>query len=245
MDKEEYLNMYNQENNFWWYKTLHNLIISNIRKKKKNHISIFDAGCGTGRLMELLSEFAEVSGMDNSDEAVTLSKKRGLKNVEKGDLNKWVSKKKYDVITSIDVLYHSAIDDDFLILQKFYDSLSKHGILILNLAAFKVLKREHDKIVHTKRRYKKKNVVNDLKKIGFNIENVSYRMPHLFIIIIFQKIIHQFFPVKKITSDIQEIPNWVNSIFSFFGRLENYYLLKGGSIPFGSSLFIVASKNKK
>ncbi|MDO5977540.1 class I SAM-dependent methyltransferase [Flavivirga spongiicola] len=242
MNKQEYKNMYQQENNFWWYKTLHNLIIATIKKRKDINLAIFDAGCGTGRLMELLSDYGTVSGIDYSEDAVIFSKKRGLKHISRNDLNDWEPTEKYDVITSIDVLYHSAIKDDYKVLQKFYDGLSTGGTLILNLAAFNILRREHDVIVHTKRRYRKKTFVKKLEAVGFCIEKATYRMPLLFLIILLQKLIHKIFPPKKIASDVQETPKWINAIFYFLGKIENSFILKTGSIPFGSSLFIIAKK---
>ncbi len=234
--------MYHQENNFWWYKILHSLIISVVRKRKDTSLSIFDAGCGTGRLMELLDDFGTVSGIDYSEEAVAFSKKRGLKHIAKGDLNNWIPTENYDVITSIDVLYHSAITDDYAVLQKFYDGLSNGGTLILNLAAFNILKRDHDIIVHTKRRYRKKAFIKKLEAVGFCTEKATYRMPILFLIIIIQKLVHKLFPSKNIESDVQETPKWINTVFWFLGKIENSFILKIGSIPFGSSLFIVAKK---
>lgn len=242
MKKQEYQNMYQQENNFWWYKTLHNLIIAVVKKRKDINLAIFDAGCGTGRLMELLNNFGRVSGIDYSEDAVAFSKKRGLKHITKNDLNDWIPTEKYDVITSIDVLYHSAIKDDYIVLQKFYNGLSHGGTLILNLAAFNVLRREHDIIVHTKRRYRKKAFVKKLEAAGFCIEKATYRMPLLFLIIILQKLVHKIFPSKNIASDVQETPKWIHTIFYFLGKIENRFILKMGSIPLGSSLFIIAKK---
>lgn len=234
--------MYQQETNFFWYKTIHSLIVSVIKTKNTNTLCIFDAGCGTGRLMQLLTDFGSVSGIDYSSEAVFFSKKRGMKNVSKKDLNTWKGEKKYDVITSIDVLYHSGIKNDIKVLEQFYESLSNNGMLILNLAAFDVLKRQHDEVVFTERRYKKKHLVKQLKRIGFRIEKATYRMPHLFLMIIVQKIIHKMILNKKPSSDVRKTSVWVNTLFYFLGKIENKYIMKLGNIPFGSSLFIVAVK---
>lgn len=243
MEKQEYANMYRQENDFFWYKTLHQLILSILRKEKNNDLNIFDAGCGTGRLMELLSEFGNVAGIDYSSEAVSFSKQRGIQNVEQENLNHWKgTKNQYDVITSIDVLYHSAIKNEKEILANFYESLRPNGLLILNLAAFDILKREHDKVVHTKRRYRKKPLVKTLESIGFEIEKATYRMPHLFLIILLQKTLQKISKPKESQSDVQEVSKSLNSVFSFLGKIENDFLLNIGNIPFGSSVFIVAKK---
>lgn len=244
MEKKEYKNMFLHENEFWWYKTLHRLIISIISGKKNKDLTIFDAGCGTGRMMELLQEFGDVSGIDYSEDAVYYSKSRGLKKVYQDNLNTWGDSKNegYDIITSIDVLYHKAIKNEDEVLQKFYRNLKKDGLLIINLPAFNLLKREHDEVVFTKRRFLKKSFVAQIKKAGFSVEKATYRMPHLFFIIILQKGLRKILGDKQTNSDVQKIPKYVNAFFSLLGRIENYYILNVGNIPLGSSLFIVAKK---
>ena len=65
MDKSEYLKMYNLETNFWWYKILHELVDFTISKnKKEGEIKILDAGCGTGRMMQILHKYVLVYGFD-------------------------------------------------------------------------------------------------------------------------------------------------------------------------------------
>ena len=244
MEKQEYKNMFLHENEFWWYTTLHSLIVSIIARKKTKDLTIFDAGCGTGRMMELLQAFGDVSGIDYSEDAVYYSKSRGLKKVSQENLNTWGDSKNecYDIITSIDVLYHKAIQNEDDVLQKFHKSLKKDGLLIINLPAFNLLKREHDKVVYTKRRYLKKSFVAQVEKAGFSVKKATYRMPHLFFIIILQKGLRKIFGDKETNSDVQKIPKYINAFFSFLGRIENYYILNLGNIPFGSSLFIVAKK---
>ncbi len=61
MEKSEYCRMYTLESEFWWYKVLHDLVESTIRKNKKTGaISMFDAGCGTGKMMEILQKYGKV-----------------------------------------------------------------------------------------------------------------------------------------------------------------------------------------
>lgn len=244
MDKSEYLRMYTLESNFWWYKVLHELVEFTIRKNKKTGvISMFDAGCGTGKMMEILQKYGSISGIDYSADAIGFAEKRGLKNIELGDLNYYIFKNdSCDVIVCLDVLYHTGILNDLAVVEKFYHALKKDGILIINLPAFEYLKRSHDIMVHTKKRYRKNLFVNDLKKIGFSIVYSSYRMPHLYFIILISKLLHKNKKSNDLESDLKELPAWLNGLLYNFGRLENWWLKRGFCIPVGSSLFIVAKK---
>jgi SAM-dependent methyltransferase len=204
---------------------------------------MFDAGCGNGRMMEILQKYGSVSGIDYSADAIGFAEKRGLKNIELADLNEYnLRGHLYDVIVCLDVLYHAGILNDLAVVEKLYQGLKKDGILIINLPAFGYLKRSHDAVVHAKKRYHKNPFVNDLKKIGFSIVNSSYRMPHLYFIILISKLFHKNSKSNESESDLKELPEWLNGLLYNFGRLENWWLKRGFSLPVGSSLFIVAKK---
>lgn len=148
MKKEEYKLIYEFEQKYWWYRALHELVLK-IIQKKFNHkkLKILDAGCGTGELLSKLQNFEYTEGVDYSEEAIFYCKQRGLTNVSIQDLNLWKTDNRYNIIISLDVLYHTAIEDDLLIIDKFNSFLEKNGTIILNLPAFSFLKRNHDIIV--------------------------------------------------------------------------------------------------
>ena len=244
MDKSEYLRMYQLESNFWWYRVLHELVNFTINKYKSiGEISILDAGCGTGRMMEICQKYGTVSGIDYSEDAVSYAKMRGLNNIVLADLNDYhFVNNSYDVVVCLDVLYHSAIQNDMDVVEKLYHTLKVNGILIINLPAFEYLKRSHDIVVHTKKRYRKKPFEEELNKIGLTILRSGYRMPHLYFIILISKLFRKKSNPNEIESDLKQLPVWLNTLLLKFGRLENRCLNRGYSLPVGSSLFIVAKK---
>jgi SAM-dependent methyltransferase len=246
MEKSEYYSMYELETSYWWYRVLHELVEFFVKKeRKKKELLILDAGCGTGRMMEICSKYGNVTGIDFSTDAVALTKRRGIENVSIGDLNDYpLEKESFDIIICLDVLYHSGIHDDLAVAGKFLHGLKQDGILILNLPAFECLRRSHDEVVHTKKRYKKKSFVRDLENRGFSVLRATYRMPALFFIIIISKLITGKNRKKESESDLKEMPRWMNWLLLKLGKIENWWLKTGLTLPAGSSLFIVATKNK-
>lgn len=243
MNINEYANIFKYETNYWWYLVLHQLVDSIVGKKANGEkIQMLDAGCGTGRMMQILQKYGKVDGLDYSEEAILFTKERGFTEATQEDLNSWESKKKYNLIVSLDVLYHSGIKDDIFVIKQFFKSLENGGTLILNLPAFEILKRPHDIVVHTQRRYRKQVLVKEMEEIGFKIEKASYRLPHLFFIILFSKLIKCKQTPEKAESDLNKIPRWLNNFLYFLGTIENKWLIEGGTFPVGSSLFIVAKK---
>jgi ubiquinone/menaquinone biosynthesis C-methylase UbiE len=244
MEKSEYQRMYTLESGFWWYRVLHELVDATIGKiKKSSPLKMLDAGCGTGKMMEILGKYGEITGIDFSEDAIGFCRKRGLKNLEKGDLNDYVFENdEYDAIVCLDVLYHAAIQDDTAVLEKFFHALKAGGSLVINLAAFEYLKRSHDVVVHTKKRYRKNSFVDDLKKIGFTVQYAGYRMPHLYFIILLAKLFREESKQEESASDLKELSGFMNSLLYNAGRVENWLIKLGFRFPVGSSLFVVAKK---
>lgn len=248
MNLREYRQMYDVEDFHWWYVALHELIISAIesRQGKSGKFTILDAGCGTGRLCQLLEGYGSVTGCDMSPEALELCRKRGLKGLFQADLNSLsLRTSHFDVITSIDTLYHLAIRDELNVLRKFYAALKPGGVLVLNLVAHEFLRSTHDIAVHTRKRYTRKEVVELLETCGFRVIISSYRIGFLFLPIaalrFFKKRLNFSRNPQSVPSDLTSPHPLINRLLLWAARQENRLVLKS-SIPFGTSVFVVAER---
>ncbi len=241
MIKNEYQIMYEAESYYWWYVGLHQLI-KKITEDQGNKLEILDAGCGTCRLMQLLSKNHKIEGFDFSEEALKFCKKRNIQDVYLQDLNDWTPQKKYNVIISADVICSVGIKDEENILKNFHKGLKKNGILILNLPALKILSRNHDKAVAIRKRYTKKEIKKLLQNAGFSDIYVNYRLPWLAFIIFLKKIVEKFTKKNEIKSDLNVLPKFLNKIFLLFNKIDNYLIINKIPLPIGSSVFIIARK---
>lgn len=237
--------MFTVESNHWWYVGLHDLIQVLAKIYLGNHpLDILDAGCGTGGLLLSLKDNGHhVEGFDFSDEAIELCRKRGIENLSKADINHWRPEpNSYDLITIMDVLCHDWVIDEIQVLRSAKSGLKKNGLIMLNYPAFRILGRHHDQVVMIRERYTK----NMLERILFEAELspivMSYRLPHAYCVLLFLRvyeIIRKNSPKDK--SDIANIPSdFVNGFLSLLNILENKLIARGYSLPFGSSLFVVA-----
>lgn len=244
MQKAEYMAMYELENYHWWFKGLHELVEHYVQQLNHSNLHILDAGCGTGAMSEILAKYGTVDSIDFSPEAIDFCKKRGLKNIVLQDLNDWQGKDRYyDIIVSLDVLYHQGIIDDAEIIRRFYRSLKEGGILIINLPAFESLRRGHDVVVKSARRYTRKKVEDILRESGFSIHIITYRLPLLFILIKLIKALQFFIRSSFLErSDTRPLPAIINRFFLTMVRIENQIIRSNINIFFGSSVFAVAKK---
>ncbi|WP_243372318.1 class I SAM-dependent methyltransferase [Geotalea sp. SG265] len=249
MNQREYKRMFGVEDRHWWYVGLHELILETFAGEKgEAPLAILDAGCGTGRLCQLLQRFGTVEGCDASPQALSFSRLRGIDGLFQADLNEAdLGTNRYDVITSIDVLYHKAIKDEGEVLARFFRALKPGGLLILNLVAFEFLRSTHDIAVHTRKRYTRDSLLPIIAGQGFAIERATYRLGFLFIPIAIYRLIKKLLPhppqAEEVDSDVSLPPAAVNAMLLQFVRAENRFLCSC-SLPFGTSLYILARKPK-
>lgn len=152
----------------------------------------------------------------------------------------------YDIITSVDVLYHTGILDDVAVMKSMRNALKPGGLLILNLVACEMLRGTHDVAVHTRERYTRKAVRNKLHEAGFDISLASYRIAPFFPLIAAYRLLSRIWlnqqPAEKtVNSDVALPPKLINELLLRIMLLENR-VMQVVELPFGSSIYTVAVK---
>jgi len=131
-------------------------------------ISVLDAGCGTGLLLQQILEkypSAEVTGLEYSAQGLEIAKARLPKaDFNTIDLSEQNLGKKFDLITCIDVLEH--IDDDRAALNNLLAMTGKYMILSVPLGP--LFKVETERIGHV-HGYSRREVQKKLQEAGFRI----------------------------------------------------------------------------
>ena len=251
---DEYQMMYKAEEKLWWYKILHEKVLSVIIEKfgENKQINILDAGCGTGGLMSFLirNDYTNIQGFDFSEDAVSFCKERNL-NVQQIDITDFESlfgNNEFDVIINNDVVYQF----ENTIIQKifftFQNKINETGIIITNNNAFNVFYGTHDIAVGGKQRFTLSNFENILKTLSLKIVYHSYwslvLAPLILAVRIFQQIQLKLnlINMKNIKSDVNIPSDFMNSLFYKAVKFEEKILKKGF---FGSSLFMVLQQKKK
>lgn len=245
METAEYKNIFKYETSHFLYTSRHNLVftltkqyLSNTNRSK---VKILDAGCGTGLLAKKLEKFGRVLGVDTHPEAIRYSKRRGVTVKKASVTNLPFPNNMFDLVTSIDVIYHKAIRYDQEALEEFYRVLKPGGILILRVPAIKWFHLSHDKHVHTRERYAKNELVKKLYTAGFLIEKISYVNMFLFPLAAMKNIWESLFPPSNIQSGVNSLPKSVNTILTKLLNIEIFLFTKV-NLPFGIGLITVARK---
>ena len=238
--------MYEVEKKYWWFAGKRYLLSIFLKKylKNKNNLKILDVGCGTGIIMKMLESYGKVHGIDTSDVALNFCRKRGIRNIKKADVCSIPYKKEeFDLITSLNVLYHKNVKDDFKAISEMYRVLKPGGILIVTDSAMKCLFGRHDITHHGIRRYSKKELLSKLRKTGFQIKKTTYFNFTLFPFAYMSRKIGNFVnsPVK---SDVDvNINPLVNGFLKAIFKAE-LFLIKYINYPFGINIACVCKKRE-
>jgi SAM-dependent methyltransferase len=246
MEPAEYEVMYQREENYWWYVGLRDLVLSHIARfsQGRESLTILDAGCGTGKLLEMCQAY-RAYGLEWSPDAFRFLGLRHLDNVARATICRIpFPDETFDLVISLDVLYCVASPGDVQALREMFRVLKKGGALLLNLPAYEFLRSHHDAAIHTQRRYTRGRLRDMLKQVGFQVQAITYRNSLLFPIAVVVRCTQKLFrpaPAKP-RSDLHPLPNLLNRALTLPLFLENRLIRSGVSFPFGLSVFGVVTR---
>lgn len=247
MNKNEYEKMAKFEKEYWWHRGRLDLLdelVKTYTKGKK--LKILEIGCGTGEVTEYLKKYGEVTGLDFSDDAIKFCKDRKLKNIYKRDIVTTDIKKfkekfgSFDLIITLDVMEH--IREDVLVFSKIREILTKNGIYIATVPAYKFLWSEHDESLHHVRRYHSLELIKKLERTKFKVIKKSYFVSTMFPIIAFFRLWNSLFTRNENPqTSYMELPKFFNDAIYKILKMEVKAMHKI-NLPAGTTIVTVASK---
>jgi len=244
MNNEEYEKLYKFEHFYWWHVGRRDILNSFLKRFLKNRENqILEIGCGTGGNLEILSKWGKVTGLDISERALGLCRKRGFNNLllGKGEQMNFPDKS-FDLVVALDVLEH--IKDDKRVLEESWRVLKEGGYSLATVPAYQFLWSEHDEALEHYRRYSLLDFSNKLRQAGFNIVKMSYLVSFVFPAVLGYRILRKIlFPKSKKNIAYVFLPKPINFFFTILLKLESF-LLKYFNLPFGTSIICIAQKPK-
>jgi SAM-dependent methyltransferase len=246
MELAEYEVMYQREEDYWWYVGLRALVLSQIAHFARGwkDLTLLDAGCGTGKLLETCREY-RAYGLELSGEAFRFLHRRGLENaIQASVLQMPFADASFDVVASLDVLYHLASPGDVKGLQEMSRVLKPGGMLLMNLPAYEFLRSHHDVAIHTQQRYTRSRVRDMLSQAGLRVRTLTYRNTLLFPVAALVRLAQKLLRPRPALaqSDLRPLPQFLNCALAVPLLIENRLIQMGLRLPFGLSVYCVAMK---
>lgn len=250
MERDEYAVMHRSEEDHWWYWGLRDLVLSTTRSSTKGRDApiILDAGCGTGKHLDALAgEGIRSVGLEVAQEAFRFLRLRGLGNVARASVCRIpFPDRSFDAVISTDVVCCVEPPQEKAAVREFARVLKPGGLLLLNLPAYEGLRSRHDAAVHTRQRFTRRGLLTLLSDAGLRVRTATYRNTLLFPAAILVRMARGAAPRGKgagPTSDLFPIPAPINMLLKVPLVLENRWIGAGGRLPFGLSVFCVATKD--
>ena len=246
MEPNQYQYMFEVEDRHWWYVGNHENFVGQLRRRNllKDGIQVLDAGCGTGKWLEILKSTNDIAetGIDYQPLALELAGTRGKLNLIPGDVNrKMFADESFDLITSFDVICNSNVDDDTAI-SHFRDSLKPGGHLLLTVPAYRWLLSKHDEMVHQNKRYTRKQLRQLMERQDLEVVKLTYGVSLLFPFALVKRLADKMFRSHEQEHNEVEMPGLaINRLFLSVMRFENL-LLRYITMPAGLSVMVLAKK---
>lgn len=206
-------------------------------------LQVLDAGCGTGGLIRRLGGLRHPdwrwTGVDLEALACELARDRtsGVEIHQASVTALPFGEATFDAIVSADVLYH--VDDDAAALKELFRVLRPGGVVAINVPAYRWLWSYHDEAVHSRRRYGRRELLAKVGRAGFvNARSTHWNALPLPLVVARRKLFSA--PIED--SDVSLLPAPIEAMFRGAVALERAWLETFGTLPFGSSIFVVAQK---
>lgn len=244
MDKEQYEILFRMEERHWWYLGMQRIVGSLLSRylDQGKTPRILDAGCGTGGMLKYLGRFGPAVGLDLAEEATVLARRRGLTSMIRGTVESLpFAERRFDLVVSLDVLYHQAVGNDLLALAEFHRVLTPGGLAIIRVPAYDWLRGAHDVAVQTRHRYYRRELVAKLEGVGFKVRKLTHANSLLFPIAALKRLAEG--TDHSLRPDLSLPPPPFNRALLGVLTLESA-MVPFLSFPWGLSLIAVATKDE-
>jgi SAM-dependent methyltransferase len=243
--------LFTAEDQHFWF-VARNRVICSLAKKAlagKQDASIMEVGCGTGNVLHALEkEFpdAHLLGMDLFQEGLQFARRRVHCGLVQADLAFPPIAKTFDLLGMFDVIEH--IQDDRIVLKHAYRQINPGGWLLLTVPANPKLWSYFDVASHHVRRYTLKDLGEKVASAGFQVEFATAYVTATYPILWLNRMgkdssgAAEDPSVQSQAEDELKIIPVINEILRGILGLEAGWVSKGRTLPFGSSLVMLARK---
>jgi SAM-dependent methyltransferase len=221
----------------WWYRGRRRIIRAELdRLPLPAGARILDAGCGSGRTLEELVDYGDVSGLELNPEAAALARNRQLGEVAIGRLEElpWADAT-FHLITCLDVIEH--VPDDVAALVELRRVCRPGGWLLVTVPAYQALWSRHDEANHHYRRYSRPSLRRAAVAAGWGVARMSAFNSLLLAPAAAIRLAQRRRGTNNgYTSDLDVGPAWLNDVLEWPLALEAKWLGEGRTLPAGLSL---------
>ena len=212
----------------------------------RRDLSVLDVGCGAGGMLEPLSRYGQVTGVDTSSELIDFCRARGFGRVRVGSAYDLPADSgSVDVITLFDTIEH--VPDDARALHECRRALAPDGLVFISVPAYQFLYANNDRVAHHERRYTAAGLRRKLIEAGFEPTRVTYfntlLFPAILPAVLAKKVMERFSDPGDATNLSHDVRPRLNRALAAAMGSERH-LLTRLNFPFGHSIIAIARPSR-
>jgi SAM-dependent methyltransferase len=232
------------EESFFWFRARADLVTWCIGRYFPSARSLFEIGCGTGAVLAAVQASrpdVDLYGADLSVDALRVAQQRVPDAaLAQMDIRRIPYRDEFDVVCALDVLEH--VDEDEAALRELRHAVKPGGGLLLSVPQHAWLWSALDEFGKHRRRYARRGAVELVRTVGFDVLRVTSSVTFLLPLVAISR-----FRNRRLRPDYDPfgemtLPPRLNRLFGRVMRFERAVTARGVSMPFGSSLVIVARR---
>jgi SAM-dependent methyltransferase len=205
---------------------------------------VLDVGCGAGGMLEPLSRYGSVTGIDTSPELVAFCHRRGFDRVQVGSAYELpVQAGSVDLITLFDTIEH--VPDDARALREAERVLAPGGLVFISTPAYQFLYANNDRVAHHERRYTAQQLRRKLSDAGLEPVRVTYfntlLFPAILPAVLAKKVVERISDPGDKTNLSHNMNPALNRALAATMSSERH-LLARFRMPFGHSIIAIARR---
>ena len=227
------------EERHWWYRGRRRIVADAVGLLPlPRPAEILDAGCGSGRNLELLAPLGAVTGLEPSAASLGVARERAIGPVIEGSIEEMpFPNRSFDLATSLDVLEHV---NDARALRELRRVVRPGGFLLVTVPAYPRLWSSHDEANHHLRRYTRSSLLTAAGAARFAPIRTTYFNSSLLPAATLYRLVYSrrgaSGPNGTTRSDLSATPGWLNGVLERPLLAEAALLRSGRGLPAGLSL---------
>jgi SAM-dependent methyltransferase len=239
VEDEEYRRMAAVEQTHWWYAGTRQLLQQLLTPALPGAGLLLDAGAGTGATGAWLEQHGTLVAADFEEQALRLygeAHPASLRAVS--DLNRLpFADDSFAAALCVTVLCHQSIPDPTAAVAELARVVEPGGVVCLLEPGVRRLRRAHDRVTHTGRRFSLGDLRRHAAGAGLQIERATGAYSFLVPPAAAKAVIER----GRTSSDLDVQPGGLGGLLGTAARAERA-LLRRVSLPFGLSVAVVARK---
>jgi SAM-dependent methyltransferase len=223
----------------WWYRGRRRVIGAVLENTAVpgRYPRGLDAGCGSGRTLDLLREFGRPVGIDVDGRSVRQAVARGHVASRASVLSLPFGDGVFGLVTCLDVLEH--LDDDVRALRELRRVTAPGGALVVTVPAYQALWSAHDERNLHRRRYRAGRLASAAESAGWVVERQTYFNSVLLAPAALVRLADRARAARAGGSDLDRTSPRLDALLEQPMRLEAWLIGRGLRLPAGLSALAV------